>query len=104
NYGVSGNIYALRSAYDDVKNGWMTLHGHPDVGLTHGELHILYLSALFLFGLAALSPYSLSFALSCGVVLIVAFLADTRQHIREARVFKRANLEIVEFLKSKYYI
>jgi hypothetical protein len=88
-YGV--NFLSLRGSYEFIKRAFLNKEEGADIGVAHGELHVLYItSSLYLF-------ISL-------VVYVAALIGDIRQHKSETFILKANKSKVVELLKRAGYI
>lgn len=104
-----------RAAYEDIKASFYEAEARRRIHLEHGELHILYLTAV---EFAAFSLYlwigdlwptqrsqGLFFSVTAIVSYLGALLADTRQHSRETQMLKACGEpRIRDFLSAGGYI
>ncbi|MEM1308782.1 MAG: hypothetical protein AAGF98_04645 [Cyanobacteria bacterium P01_H01_bin.153] len=106
-YGVPLN--RCRSAYDSLKGVLFEGRDASEIQVSHGELHVLYLSSLItlaaFWGIQFFKGNASSLYVVISIVsFISALIADTLQHSREALVFKANQAEVVSLLKERGFI
>lgn len=100
----------LRDAYSAIRNEFFGKEIRIILEVDHGELHVLYLTALITFtayfviwittGAIPSNAYLVISALSS----IAALIADTRQHTRECHLMKREQESIEKYLKEHHFL
>jgi uncharacterized membrane protein len=106
-YGV--NFLSLRGSYEFIKRAFLNKEEGADIGVAHGELHVLYITSLILFmtywilEYFSKQPSSLYLFISL-VVYVAALIGDIRQHKSETFILKANKSKVVELLKRAGYI
>lgn len=99
-----------RKAYESIKNDF---DGDPvklNLHLSHGEIHVLYITSIFLLA-ASFYSYTVGYEnsvkwLSFGLIFLFGgLISDTKQHIKETHIFKSIGREkIRQFLVERKLI
>lgn len=98
-----------RAAYEEIKASFYDIKTCRRIQVAHGELHVLYLTAvetLFAAGyLAAKGGDYTPWFWVTGIVYLAALIADTRQHFIEASMLRAQDeTEVKNFLTKGGYL
>lgn len=97
-------------AYDSIKHLLLPPQRHRELSHAHGELHFPYLTSALLASTATYAavtgqPGGTSWLAASAVMLLVALIADTRQHSYEAGLLKSLNRqELLRFLSDHGFL
>jgi hypothetical protein len=95
-----------RGAYHKIRNHFFTGQDQVEIQVSHGELHVLYLTAIsglavyFLMQNLGQSPSPFYLIISA-IVYVAALVADTRQHAIEAASMRTKVEDIRSFLYAE---
>lgn len=103
-------FFSRRRAYETIKNEFEENPSKSTIHLSHGEIHVLYITSSFLI-FAAIYSYWLGYEnantwLNFGIAsLIGALVSDTKQHIKETYLFKAfGEINLKRFLEDRKLI
>jgi hypothetical protein len=97
-------LWRARSAYNFVRERFLTKEDRADLQVEHGELHVLYLTFVITFLYFLYLEFNLDQAhaniyfLISVVSYIAALVGDTRQHSKECAFLENNKSELDEFL------
>ena len=102
-------LYSCRTAYQAIKDELFTGQERSNIQISHGELHVIYLTAVITTTAYVLLRYSSGSASSlylvvAGTCFFAGLLADTRQHSREAFRLRAMKNDAITFLKEHGFI
>jgi hypothetical protein len=103
-YGVPKKC--ARIAYHKVRDKFFTGRYQIEIQLSHGELHVLYITAVITLGsYIILNSHGLSptpiYMYASASCFIAALIGDTHQHAVEAALVKAKQSEVKEFLQQE---